>query len=77
MCASAILPRNRAPSIAPRTTPTEVNGLTVQRYQDASLQGHQDDLRPRHGPRLRSSGLNESLQQETIDAIGGLQSTTK
>ena len=75
-CASAVLPRNAAPSTAPRATAAEATGLTATRYQTESLQGEQDDLNTRRGPMTRSSGLNITMQQEHAEAEGGLQLMT-
>ena len=75
-CASAVLPRNAAPSTAPRATAAEATGLTADRYQSESLQGEQDDLNTRQGPMTRASGLNFTMQQEHVEAVGGLQLVT-
>ena len=71
-CASAVLPRNAAPSTTPRATIAEAMGLTTIRYQTKSLQGEQDDLNTRQGPMTRASGLNITVQQEHADVVGGL-----
>ena len=72
-CASAVLPRNAAPSTTPRA---EATGLTATRYQTKSLQGELDDLNTRRGPMTRSSGLNITVQQEHNETAGGLQLMT-
>ena len=75
-CASAILPHNAAPSIAPRAMAVEATSLTAARYQTKSLQGEQDDLNTRQGPMTRASGLNIMVQQEHAEVVGGLQLVT-
>ena len=65
-CASVVLPRNVAPSIAPRAMAAKATSLIVARYQTESLQGEQDDLNTRQGPMARTSGLNITMQQEVV-----------